>query len=70
VCTCLPQKVLGFSLYEKPLTNCLPYEYFISTRFAIAETDLAALIELMRSLDELKGLDIEKLIEESNLQTV
>lgn len=65
---CLPQNVLAFSLYEKPLDKtCYPYEYFISTRFAIKPEDIEALMELVRGCTETAGMDLNELMKNSNL---
>lgn len=67
--TCLPQKVLGFYLYELDIENCKPYACFLSTRFAFTKEGIDALIEMLKNLEELSGMDINKLVEECQLQT-
>ncbi len=71
VAFCLPQRVLAFSLYEKPLdeTNA-PFEYFTAHRFSIDIKDLYAFVELCNECKELDGLDIGQLMKESNLVVV
>ena len=67
--TCLPQKVLGFHLAEIELTDeCLPYEYFLSNRFAFSADNLKLLFKLMKDCTDLTDFDINELIEENNLQ--
>lgn len=67
--TCLPQKVLGFHLAEIELTDeCLPYEYFLGSRFAFHAVDIDALIELIKNCTDLTDFDINELIEETELQ--
>lgn len=67
--TCLPQKVLGFHLAEIELTDeCLPYEYFISTRFAFSSDNLKLLFELIKDCTDLTDFSIDELIKETNLQ--
>lgn len=71
VALCLPQKVLGFSLYEKPLgESCKPWEYFTSNRFVIPEDQLFYFFELCDNCKELDGLNINELMKQSNLQVV
>lgn len=63
--------IQGCTLYEKPLDeSCKPYETFKLSRFAIHHDDLEAFIELCKMCTDLNDLEIEKLIEESELQTV
>ena len=65
------QGIQGCTLYEKPLDeSCQPYETFKLARFAIHHDDLEAFIELCRMCTELNDVEIEKLIEESELQLV
>ena len=63
--------IQGVTLYEKPLDeSCKPYETFKLSRFAIHAKDLEAFIELCKSCSELDEVDVLKLVEESELQTV
>jgi hypothetical protein len=57
----LPQNVLGYSLYEKPIgPECFPYEYF--TRFAIRDEDVEALEKMYVDIGESISLkDMKKL---------
>lgn len=65
---CLPQNVLAFSIYEKPLDkSCYPYEYFISTRFAIKEEDWGALMELVKGCNDTSNINLDELMKNSNL---
>lgn len=65
---CLPQNVLAFSLYEKPLDeSCYPYQYFVSTRFAVKAEDIKALIELVKDCNDSAMIDIDELMRNSNL---
>jgi len=69
VTRCLPQNVLAFSIYEKPLDEtCAPYEYFTSTRFAIRDEDVQKVIDLYNELGEVlpEGV-MQELLENSNL---
>ena len=65
---CMPQNVLAFSIYEYPIDEtCYPYEYFISTRFAIKPEDIEALMELVKGCTDTANIDLNKLMENSNL---
>jgi len=65
------QGIQGCSLYEKPLgEDCAPYETFKLARFGISVDDLAKLIELIKNCTELNDVDIQALIEESQLQLI
>jgi len=66
---CLPQNVLAFSIYEKPLDeSCAPYEYFTSTRFAIRDEDIQKVIDLYNEIgDALPEGVMKELLENSNL---
>ena len=65
------QGIQGCSLYEKPLgEDCTPYESFKLSRFAINVDDLESLIELMKNCTELNDVDIQQLIEESELELI
>lgn len=65
---CIPQNVLAFSIYEKPIDEtCYPYEYFISTRFAIKPEDMEALMELVKGCTDTAGMDLDELMKNSNL---
>ncbi len=67
----LPQNVLGYSLYEKPLIDCAPYEYFISTRFAVKPEDIQKLIDIWQQKDiDISEIELQELFENSNLQTI
>lgn len=64
----LPQNVLAFSLYEKPLgKSCYPYQYFVSTRFAVKAEDIEALMELVKDCNDSAMIDIDELMRNSNL---
>lgn len=72
VTLCLPQKVFGYSLYEKPLgPECSPYEYFISTRFAVKKEDIEKIIQLYNDIAgvALSETQVKEILENSNLQT-
>jgi hypothetical protein len=63
------QKQQGCDIYEKPLDeSCAPYEMFLLYRFAISINDIPKLIELIKNCTDLNDLDIETLIEESQLE--
>lgn len=71
VTRCLPQNVLGFSLYEKPLgEDTMPYQYFISTRFGFTKENGEALMQMYKDLGEaISDKEMKELFENSNLQT-
>lgn len=65
---CLPQNVLAFGLYEKPLDeSCHPYQYFISTRFAVKPEDVDELLQMHKDLAELPESILSELLGNSNL---
>lgn len=66
---CLPQNVLGFGLYEKPLgEDCHPYKYFISTRFAIRPEDVQELMDMFQDIaDALPDSVLQELLSNSNI---
>jgi hypothetical protein len=65
--TVLPQQKLAFHLAEISLDeSCHPYEYFLSTRFAIMEEDIEALEELIKDCSE-ADVNVGELIKEINL---
>jgi hypothetical protein len=69
-CTVIPQKVLAFQLAEIELTNAeLPYEYFISTRFAFKEEDLLKLIELIKDCEDI-DFSMEELLKQTELELI
>ncbi len=71
IALCLPQNILAFSIYEKPLNESnAPYEYFGGYRFGIAKEDLEAFFQMCKDCHDLNDLDIEMLIENSKLETV
>jgi hypothetical protein len=58
------QGLQGCDIYERPLDeSCLPYQFFKLSRFAIAESDIPAFIELMKQSTELNDIDIQKLVD-------
>lgn len=58
----------GVALYEKPLDeSCAPYEAFRLTRFAFTQEGIEALKELMKLCAETNDVDIDKLLEESEI---
>ena len=62
------QGIQGVSLYEKPLDEfCHPYVSFGMFRFAIKSDDLQKLIELMKDCTSLNDIDVQQLLEESQL---
>jgi len=67
----LPQNVLAYFIYEKPLTeDCLPFEFFLSTRFALTKENCEKVMQMYRELGELiSGEEMKELFENSNLQT-
>lgn len=67
---CLPQKVLGYSLYEKPCgPECHPYQYFISTRFALTKEDSERVMQMFKDQGEaMSDKDLQELFKNSNLE--
>lgn len=67
----LPQNMLSYSLYEKPLDeSCYPYEYFSASRFAIKEEDIDRFMELVKDCIEIKDINLEELMNNNNLTTI
>lgn len=65
------QGIQGCALKEVRLTyKSSPYETYALNRFAVTQEGLKDLIEMMKLCSELNEVDIMKLIEESELQTV
>ena len=63
------QGVQGCDLLEIALDeSCAPYETYQLRRFAIDKADLADFIELVRLSSELDEVNIDQLLEESQLQ--
>lgn len=63
--------IAGCDLYEKPLgENEFPYECFKLARFAVTEENLKALFDLIEACYNLPQVDIQKMIEESELKTI
>lgn len=67
---CLPQKLLAFSLYERPLVGTDPYEYFNAERFGIHEKDLEAFKQMCKDTRELDDFDVMEAIENSSLELI
>ena len=69
VCRVIPQNVLAYSLYEKPLDkSCYPYEYFLATRFAVRDEDVEKIIEMYRDLGEnISEQEMQELLRNSDL---
>jgi hypothetical protein len=65
--TVLPQRQLAFHLAEIDLDeSCHPYEYFLSTRFAIMEEDIEALERLIEDCS-VADVNVGELMKEINL---
>lgn len=64
------QGIQGVLLEEVQIKNCPPYESYRLTRFAFTEEGFKQLKELMENCTELNNIDINKLIEESNLEKI
>jgi hypothetical protein len=65
--TVLPQRQLAFHLSEIDLDEtCHPYEYFLSTRFAIMEEDIEALERLIEDCS-VADVNVGELMKEINL---
>jgi len=63
--------IRGVTLSEISLDEkCMPYETYKLSRFAIKLEDYGKFIELAESCSDLSKIDIQKLIEESELQVV
>ena len=66
--TCLPQRVIGVYLDEIDLTeNEAPYEFFMLSRFAIKEEDLAKLLQLIKDCSD-TDFSLADLIKQTELQ--
>lgn len=61
-------RLQGVLLKEVQLKDCDPYEYYAMNRFAVRLQDLEKLVELISLCSELNHVDIEKLLEESQLE--
>lgn len=67
----LPQDVLGFSIYEHPLDeSCMPYEYFLSTRFAISKENVKRIIEMFNDIANVSDEELQQILKNSNLEQV
>lgn len=68
--TVLPQRQLGLILHEIELDNtCAPYEYFLASRFAFAEEDLAELIQMIKDCNEI-NFSIDELMKQTETVAV
>lgn len=67
---CLPQNVLGYSIYEKPCTeDCYPYQYFLSTRFSVTKEAAQQLLQMLKDQAEsLSDEQIKQLFKNSNVE--
>jgi hypothetical protein len=71
VAFCLPARIQGCSLYELFLDESnAPYEYYKLSRFGIHKEDLEAFIQLCLDCTDLNQLQIEDLVQESELQVM
>lgn len=61
-------RLQGCLLKEVQLKGCDPYEYYALARFGVTLENLEKLMELISLCTELNHVDIEKLLEESNLE--
>ncbi len=67
--TTVNRKILTCTLLEVTLDEtCKPYDGYRLDRFAFKEEDIPKLLELMKSCSELNGLNINELLEESQLE--
>ena len=64
------QGIQGVDLKEVAIKGCPPYESYRLDRFAFTEDGIKALIKMLSECTDANNVDIEKLIEESQLQTV
>jgi hypothetical protein len=61
----MPQRELGLQLDEIDLDeSCMPYEYFLATRFAFDEDDVMELLEFINQCTEV-NLSINELINQA-----
>lgn len=69
VTRCLPQNVLAYSLYEKPLNaDCMPWQYFVSTRFGLTKEAMEQVIQMYKDLKEaISDKDMKELFDNSKL---
>ena len=65
-----PKQGIQGVLLEEVKTKCEKYDSYRITRFAFTEEGLKQLIELMKACTELNEVDINKLIEESQLEKI
>ena len=69
VIRCMPGNIIGFQFVSPELDeNCLPYICYLGTRFAMLEKDIEEFEQLCRDCADLDSLDLEQLIEESQLE--
>jgi len=67
---CKPQDLVAVSLAEIEMDdNCLPYEYWLISRFAFTEENLKLLQELIKNCNE-TDFSIEQLLEQTTLEEV
>lgn len=59
--------IQGCALYEKPLINCEPFEFFKLNRFAVKMEDFQMLVDLIKESADINDVDVAKLLEESGI---
>ena len=64
------QGIQGVELKEVKMKGCEPYEFYQLNRFAFTLANIEKLMELISLCTELNHVDIEKLVEESNLEII
>ena len=63
----LPQKQLGVHLAEISLDECcMPYEYFLASRFGFTEENFLLLMQLIKDCSD-TDFSLEELMEQSQL---
>ena len=66
--TVLPQKQLAFHLAEIELDeSCIPYEYFLASRFAFTQENLLLLMELIKDCSEIT-FNMDELLEQTEIK--
>ena len=69
VIRCMPGNIIGFQFVSPELDEtCLPYICYLGTRFAMLEKDIKEFEQLCRDCSDLDSVDLEQLIEESQLE--
>ena len=65
--TVLPQKQLAFHLHEIELDeSCVPYEYFLSSRFSFTTDGLFELMEMIQNCND-TSFSLDELLEQTEI---